>query len=93
MNLMYGSKKIELTPETLTDAASVLLIMSADLTETVEEVLAESPELPEEEVREMWQLNEEAGHALMVGIAACKVLTDAMRKREEAGADDATAAQ
>ena len=93
MNLMYGSKKIELTPETLADAAAVLLALSETLTETLEETLAESPELPEEEVREMRQLNEEAGHALMVGVAACKVLTDAMRKREEAGADDATAAQ
>jgi hypothetical protein len=93
MDMMHGSKKIELTPETLADAAAVLQALSETLTETLEETLAESPELPEEEVREMWQLNEEAGHALMVGIAACKVLTDAMRKREEAGADDATAAQ
>lgn len=92
MDLMYGSKKIELTPETLADAA-VLLALSETLTETLEETLAESPELPEEEVQEMRWLNEESGHALMVGIAACKVLTDAMRKREEAGADDATAAQ
>lgn len=93
MNLMYGSKKIELTPEALADAAAVLLALSETLTETVEETLAERPELPEEEVREMRQLNEGAGHALMVGIAACKVLTDAMHKREEVGADDATAAQ
>lgn len=101
MDMMYGSKKIELTPEMLADAAAemladaaaVLLALSETLTETLEETMAESPKLPEEEVREMRQLNEEAGHALMVGIAACKMLTDAMRRKGDAGPDGKTAAQ
>lgn len=93
MNLMYGSKKIELTPETLADAAAGLMALSEILKEMLKETLAEDPELSEEEVREVRRLNEEVGDALMVGIAACEVMTDAMRKREETGADDATAAQ
>lgn len=93
MIVMHEAKKIELTPEKLADAAAVLLALAETMTETVEETLEDADGMPEEEERELLQLNEEAVNALMVGIAACKVLMDAMRKREEAGADDATAAQ